>query len=89
MGALWYSRGHCSMCKSLDKLAFTDMTKFAKPFTADFPRADINETISPDILHQLIKGGFKDHLVTWVEELIRDTHPKKDAQRILDEIDYR
>ncbi|KAF7965884.1 hypothetical protein HWV62_41018 [Athelia sp. TMB] len=59
------------------------------PFTADFPRADINELLSPDILHQLIKGGFKDHLVAWVEELIYATHGKKEGDKILDEIDYR
>ncbi|KZP09744.1 hypothetical protein FIBSPDRAFT_963695 [Athelia psychrophila] len=59
------------------------------PFTADIARADINELISPDILHQLIKGTFKDHLVTWIEEIIRSMHPKKDADRILSEIDYR
>ncbi|THH10643.1 hypothetical protein EW146_g8310 [Bondarzewia mesenterica] len=34
------------------------------PFTANFPRADIHELISFDILHQIIKGTFKDHLVT-------------------------
>ncbi|KAG2342485.1 hypothetical protein BDR05DRAFT_1000806 [Suillus weaverae] len=36
------------------------------PFTNDFPRGNIHELIAPDILHQPIKGTFKDHLVTWV-----------------------
>ncbi|KAF8815870.1 hypothetical protein BYT27DRAFT_7248786 [Phlegmacium glaucopus] len=36
------------------------------PFTHDFPRADIYEILTPDLLHQVIKGTFKDHLVTWV-----------------------
>ncbi|KAL0955357.1 hypothetical protein HGRIS_001606 [Hohenbuehelia grisea] len=34
-----------------------------KPFTDGFPRADIHELISSDLLHQTIKGTFKDHLV--------------------------
>ncbi|KAG1788518.1 hypothetical protein EV424DRAFT_1476518 [Suillus variegatus] len=40
------------------------------PFTNNFPRADIHKLISPDILHQIIKGKFKDHLVDWVEEYL-------------------
>ncbi|KAH9047251.1 hypothetical protein EDB84DRAFT_1557647 [Lactarius hengduanensis] len=37
------------------------------PFTHSFPRADIHELIAPDLLHQVIKGVFKDHLVAWIE----------------------
>ncbi len=58
-------------------------------FTHYFPRADIHELLSGDILPQVIKGTFKDHLVTWVEEWIELNHDKKEAKRILAEIDRR
>jgi hypothetical protein len=60
-----------------------------KPFTSEFPRADIHEIIAPDILHQVIKGTFKDHLVLWVELYLVKTHGKTAASVILDDIDRR
>ncbi|KAI0669707.1 hypothetical protein C8Q78DRAFT_977285 [Trametes maxima] len=60
------------------------------PFTYHFPRADIHELLTPDLLHQLIKGTFKDHLVAWVVQYIRDTAlSTHEANRILDDIDRR
>ncbi|KAG2124061.1 hypothetical protein DEU56DRAFT_923674 [Suillus clintonianus] len=59
------------------------------PFTNDFPRADIHELIAPDLLHQLIKGTFKDHLVEWVGKYLVHVHGKKEAEKIQDDIDQR
>lgn len=61
----------------------------SQPFTEHFPRADIYELITPDLLHQLIKGVFKDHLVDWVCEYLERQHGKAKANSILDEIDRR
>ncbi|KAG1886571.1 hypothetical protein F4604DRAFT_1877832 [Suillus subluteus] len=59
------------------------------PFTNDFARADIHELLSPDLLHQIIKGTFKDHLVDWVGEYLEHTHGKARAAEIQDDIDQR
>ncbi|KAI9069864.1 hypothetical protein FKP32DRAFT_1558895 [Trametes sanguinea] len=60
------------------------------PFTEQFPRANIHELLTPDLLHQLIKGTFKDHLVVWVLEYVKATSPsEREANRIIDDIDRR
>ncbi|KAH7912047.1 hypothetical protein BJ138DRAFT_1135015 [Hygrophoropsis aurantiaca] len=59
------------------------------PFTNDFPRADIHELLSPDLLHQIIKGTFKDHLVDWVERYLKIRHGSKRAAEIMADIDYK
>ncbi|KAJ6533651.1 hypothetical protein B0H19DRAFT_1383623 [Mycena capillaripes] len=59
------------------------------PFTHDFPRADIHELLSSDLLHQIIKGTFKDHIVTWVNEYLVLEHGEKRALEIIQDIDRR
>lgn len=58
-------------------------------FMMRFPRADIHELLTSDLLHQVIKGAFKDHLVQWVEDYLKIIHGSSKAKSILDEIDRR
>lgn len=60
-----------------------------QPYTVYFPRADIHKLITPDLLHQAIKGVYKDHLVTWVSGYLEHYHGTAGMERILDEIDRR
>ena len=65
------------------------LCRYLQPFTNDFPRADIHELLAPDLLHQIIKGTFKDHLVSWVEDFLVLKHGRIRANQILDDIDQR
>ncbi|KAJ3754049.1 hypothetical protein EV360DRAFT_96763 [Lentinula raphanica] len=65
------------------------MDEHVIPFTEGFPRADIHEMMSPDLLHQIIKGCFKDMLVEWTLEYLRLEHGEARANEILDDIDRR
>lgn len=67
------------------------MRDFFQPFTilAGLPRAEIYELIAPDILHQLIKGVFMDHLVAWIKVYLEKMRGSANAKKIMDDIDRR
>ncbi|KAG1764945.1 hypothetical protein EDD22DRAFT_978916 [Suillus occidentalis] len=69
--------------------SYHDNLDATSPFTNDFPCADIHEIMAPDILHQVIKGTFEDHLVDWVEKYLMLTHGRTKADHILHDIDHR
>jgi len=57
-----------------------------QPFTNAFPHADIHELLAPYLLHKLIKGAFKDHIISLVNDHVNVEHPTQEANQILDDI---
>ncbi|KAG2005024.1 hypothetical protein CC2G_003523 [Coprinopsis cinerea AmutBmut pab1-1] len=76
-------------CFNLAELRAHGVREGVVPFTDEFPRADIYELIAPDLLHQVIKGTFKDHLVEWINDYIYAVHPESKALEIIQDIDRR
>jgi hypothetical protein len=88
MERLWRSCRYCGKYLLSNAPGFVSETKL-QPFTSDFPRADIHELLSPDLLHQVIKGTFKDHFVTWVNEYLLEVHGEAQGLEIIADIDHR
>lgn len=70
-------------------LVTADTDNQNQPYTDHFPRANIYEALSPYLLHQVIKGTFKDHLVEWVLTYIKTHNSAHDANAIIADLDRR
>ena len=82
-GMVWDLSQHC--CKSHFLLQVSNL--YLQLFTHEFPCADIHELLSADLVHQIIKVTFKDHIVMWVNEYLMEEHGKAAVLAIIADID--
>jgi hypothetical protein len=90
-GTLWTDFGVCAdvVVHSYTPSLLHSIKRSLQPFTHEFPRADIHELLTLDLLHQVIKGTFKDHIVTWINEYLVEEHGESRGLAIIADIDYR
>ncbi|KDQ19373.1 hypothetical protein BOTBODRAFT_96113, partial [Botryobasidium botryosum FD-172 SS1] len=69
--ALTILRGHCEgRAEALRPFEDEGWKDVYPPFWADLPHTNIFTCITPDLLHQVHKGVFKDHLLEWCSAII-------------------
>ena len=67
--------------KGLKPPAFTEQgIRFVDPFWKDLPHCDIFSCFTPDILHQLHKGVFNDHVSEWAISAASVKRPEIDRR---------
>lgn len=90
--ALWDDYGIIAdilVCSEVPHLILSLPSSLYHSLTTGFPHTDIHQLLAPDLLHQIIKGTFKDHLVTWVQQYLELVHTPAEAAKILADIDRR
>ena len=91
-GILWKEFGICGDIKVSHTLSASEhilIQVMYQPFTQYFPHADIHELLSLDLLHQVIKGTFKDHIIIWVNEYLVLIHGESKVKKIVNDIDHQ